>query len=157
MAAESASLSQAIDRPLYPRQLTKSILHGEPNLSRGWRMSLKIPGYIVTGAKGMYDHSSKSRSVPCERQTLIDLVVAQDLHEHGACRLHGLPNKHMLADVLTKAINPKEVYQKLCDEGLFNLVPTGSQVSGEGHRLALRQSQRLRARELKNAKKNCKP
>ena len=120
-------------------------------------MYLKIPGYIVTDARSMYDHLSKSGSVPCERQTLIDLLVARDLHEQGAVRLQWLPNKHMLADVLTKATNPNEVYQKFRDEGLFNLLPTEAQVKEENYRLALRQGQHLRALERKNARKDCKP
>ena len=111
----------------------------------------------MTDAKSMYDHLSKSGSVPCERQTLIDLLVARDLHEQGAIRLHWLPNKHMLADVLTKATHPNEVYQRFRDEGLFTLVPTEAQVKEENHRLALRQGQRLRARERKNARKDCTP
>ena len=73
-------------------------------------MHLKIPGLVVTDAKSMFDHLSKSGSIPTERQTLIDLLVARDLHEQGAVRLFWLPNKHMLADVLTKAVHPNQVY-----------------------------------------------
>ena len=84
MAAESASLAQAVDRQLYLRLLIECILYGEPDLSGDWRMQLKVPGLVVTDAKSMYDHLSKSGSIPTERQTLIDLLVARDLHENGA-------------------------------------------------------------------------
>ena len=66
----------------------------------------------VTDSKSMFDHLGKSGSVPTERQTLIDMLVARDLHESGTIRLHCLPNRHMLADVLTKAVTPNEVYLK---------------------------------------------
>ena len=149
MAAESASLSQAVDRQLYLRLLVETILHGEPDLTQDWRMKLKIPGIIVTDAKSMYDHLGKSGSIPVERQTLIDLLVARDLHDNGAVVLRWLPNNHMLADVLTKATNPNAMYQRFRDEGLYSLVPTEQQARDEDHRLTLRRGQRQRAKERK--------
>ena len=59
MAAESASLSQAVDRQLYLRLFIECALFGEPDLTGDWRMSLKIPGIVVTDAKSMYDHLCK--------------------------------------------------------------------------------------------------
>ena len=88
MAAESASLSQAVDRQLYLRLLVECILHGEPNMQMDWRMRLKIPGVIVTDAKSLFDHLGKSGSIPTERQTLIDLLVARDLQENGAVKFY---------------------------------------------------------------------
>ena len=133
MAAESASLSQAVDRQLYLRLVIENILHGEPDLGKDWRMSLKVPGIIVTDAKSMFDHLGKSGSVPVERQTLIDLLVARDLHENGAVSLRWLPNTHMLADILTKAVKPNEVYQRFRDRGLYSLFPTAEQEQEEDH------------------------
>ena len=154
MAAESASLSQAVDRQLYLRLLIECMLYGEPDLTKDWRMHLKVPGLVVTDSKSMFDHLSKSGSIPTERQTLIDLLVARDLHEQGAVRLFWLPNKHMLADVLTKATNPNEVYTRYRDEGLFSLVPTVHQEEEEARRIALRQGQRRRAKEKKQHQKS---
>ena len=155
MAAESASLSQAVDRQLYLRLVIENILHGEPDLGKDWRMSLKVPGIIVTDAKSMFDHLGKSGSVPVERQTLIDLLVARDLHENGAVSLRWLPNTHMLADILTKAVKPNEVYQRFRDRGLYSLVPTAEQEQEEDHILVLRQGQRQRAKERKKQKAGC--
>ena len=157
MAAESAALSQAVDRQLYLRLMVECILEGEPDLKGDWRMKLKIPGIVVTDAKSMYDHLCKSGSIPVERQTLIDLLVARDLHENKAVILKWLPNKHMLADVLTKATHPNEVYEQFRDTGIFSLVPTQTQSLEEDHRVSLRQGQRERAKERKKAKKaECK-
>ena len=149
MAAESTSLAQAVDRQLYLRLLIERLLHGGPDRSADWRMHLKVPGIIVTDAKSMYDHLGKSGSTPTERQTLIDLLVARDLQENGAIRLQWLPNKHMLADVLTKATAPNDVYVKFRDRGLYSLVPTEQQGTEEGRRIALRQGQRQRAKDRK--------
>ena len=57
----------------------------------------------------------------------------------------------MIADCLTKAVVPNEVYDLFIKENKFSLVPTEEQVRDEAHRLALRQGQRQRARERKNA------
>ena len=85
MAAESASLSIAIDRQLYLRLLTEVILYGEPEpFSHDWRMKLRIPGLCVTDAKSLFDHLGKTGSVPKEKQTLIDLLTARDLVEQEA-------------------------------------------------------------------------
>ena len=157
MSAESASLAQAVDRQLYLRLLIECMLYDEPDLTKDWRMHLKIPGLLVTDAKSMYDHLSKSGSIPTERHTLMDLLVARDLHEHGAVRLYWLPNKHMLADVLTKAVSPNEVYVKYRDQGLFSLVPTAQQEEEEAKRMALRQGHRQRAKDKKQQKPGCIP
>ena len=54
MAAESASLSTALDRHLFLRLLFETLLYGQPDLVRNWRMHLKIPGVLVTDAKSLY-------------------------------------------------------------------------------------------------------
>ena len=83
-----------------------------------WRMRLEIPGVVVTVAKSLFDHLGKSGSIPTERQTLIDLLVARDLQENGAVKIHWLPNTHMIADVLTEATPVNDVYRKFRDLGL---------------------------------------
>ena len=119
-----------------------------------WRMHLKIPGIVVTDAKSLFDHLGKSGSIPTERQTLIDLLVARDLQENGAVKFHWLPNAHMIADVLTKATPVNDVYQKFRDLGLCSLAPTVQQVDDERRRLTLRQGQRQRAKLRKRSEQD---
>ena len=71
-----------------------------------WQRSLAVPGIVVTDAKSLYDHLSSTGSVPKERQTLIDLLVARDLAESGAVQLRWAPTTHMTADMLTKLMVP---------------------------------------------------
>ena len=119
-----------------------------------WRTHLEIPGIVLTDAKSLFDHLGKSGSVPTERQTLIDLLVARDLQENGAVKIHWLPNTHMIADVLTKATPVNDVYRKFRDLGLYSLVPTVQQVDDERHRLTLRQGQRQRAKLRKQSEQD---
>ena len=158
MAAESASLSQAVDRQLYLRLMLESLLHGAPGVTStaDWRMNLKIPGIIVTDAKSLYDHLNKTGSIPTERQTLIDLLVARDLQDNRAITIRWLPNSHMLADVLTKATRPNSMFVKFRDDGIFSLAPTTEQTQGEEKRQQLRQGQRQRAKARKKAAKAAK-
>ena len=155
MASESASLSQAVDRQLYLRLMLESLIYGEPDVTStaDWRMNLKIPGIIVTDAKSLFDHLNKTGSIPTERQTLIDLLVARDLQENNAIMFKWLPNSHMLADVLTKATRPNAIYIKFRDSGMFSLAPTTEQTEDEEKRLQLRQGQRQRAKARKKAAK----
>ena len=69
MAAESASISIAIDRQLYLRLLVESILYGEPEYGEDWRKKLKVPGNLITDAKSLYDHLGKTGSIPKDRST----------------------------------------------------------------------------------------
>ena len=147
LAAESASLSTALDRQLYLRLLTQSLLYGEPHFDPEWRHKLKIPGIMVTDAKSLYDHLNTTGKIPKERQTMIDLLVARDLIEMGTMKLCWVPTTHMLADVLTKAMKPGEVYEKFKNEQRFSLVRTLEDKEREQHRLQLRQGQRQRRKE----------
>ena len=55
MAAESASLSIALDRQLYLRLLVEAMLHGEPeSYLHDWHMKLKVPGLCVTDAESLF-------------------------------------------------------------------------------------------------------
>jgi len=151
MAAEAASLSTALDRHLFVRLLLECILNGEPVLKENWRHHLRVPGTLVTDSKSLYDHLTTTGSVPTERQTLIDLLVARDLQESGAVKMKWLPNRHMIADTLTKALTPNDVYVKVVRENLYSLVPTEKQASEEEHRQELRRGQRQRAKDRKKA------
>ena len=139
MAEESASLSTALDRHLYLRLLMESLIYGEPNLEEYWRHTLGIPGTLVTDSKSLYDHSTKAGSILTERQSLIVLLVARDLHENETVTIKWLPNKHMVADVLTKHVVLNKVCVKLITEGLYSLVQTTAQQAEEYHRQKLGQ------------------
>ena len=77
--------------------------------SHHWRMKLKIPGLCVTDAKSLFDHLNKTGSVPKEKQTHIDLLTARGLVEQKAVLLRWMPNRHMLADMLTKPVKPTKI------------------------------------------------
>ena len=65
MAAESAGLSITVDRSSCLRLLVEAMLYGEPeSYPHDWRMHLKIPGISLIDAKGLFDHLSKTGSVP---------------------------------------------------------------------------------------------
>ena len=55
----------------------------------------------------------------------------------------------MLADVLTKATRPNEVFDKFWLDGMYSLVPTEEEAAAEQRRLDLRRGQRDRAKEKK--------
>ena len=57
---------------------------------------------------------------------MIDLLVAGDLIESGALKLCWVPTTHMLAEVLTKAMKPSEIYVKFRDGQPFSLVRTST-------------------------------
>ena len=116
-------------------------------------MHLKIPGVLVTDAKSLYDHISKTGSIPTERQTMVDLLYARDLSENKAITIKWLPNRHMVADLLTKPLIPNEVYDRFYLECKLSLVPTEEQVNAEEARMEMRRQQRQRAKEKKQALK----
>jgi len=149
LAAEAASMSTALDRQLYLRLLLEAILDGEPACGPDWRHRLKIPGILITDARSLYDHLNKTGSVPKEKQTLIDLLVARDLTEANALKLRWTPTTHMLADILTKVTAMTAVLGKFLMDGLYCLTQTAEEQEHEKHRKELRQGQRQRRRERK--------
>ena len=151
LAAESASLSTALDRQLYARLLLEALLHGEPDCTEGWRYRLRIPGVLVTDAKSLYDHLHKTGSVPSERQTLIDLLIAKDLQEAAAISVKWVPTTYQLADVLTKAMPVPPVMALLLDQGLCALVQTEEDALAEAHRAESRHDQRQRRKARSKA------
>ena len=65
---------------MYLRLLVETLLCGKPVLQdKDWRTELRIPGMLVTDAKSLYDNLQKDGSLPAERQTLLDVLVAKDL------------------------------------------------------------------------------
>ena len=147
MSAESAALSLALDRQLYLRLLVEAFIYGEPETTGEWRHKLKIPGIMVTDARSLYDHLSTTGSMPTERQTLIDLLIARDLTEAKAMQIRWVPTTHMLADSLTKTMAASPIMQRFLHKGEYSLVPTPEEELIEEHRKALRQGQRQRRKQ----------
>jgi hypothetical protein len=144
MAAESAGLSLALDRQLYLRLLLEAILLGEPNMGPNWRHELKIPGILVTDARSLHDHINKTGSLPSERQTLIDLLIARDLTEAETIMVRWVPTTHQLADILTKQMKPTAILNKLLKQQLYCLVGDEAEQQEESRRAELRKGQRDR-------------
>ena len=85
---------------------------------------------------------------------LIDVFVAKDFIQQKCIYIRWLPNRHQLADFLTKAPPPLSNMQTLLRHGTLSLVPTEAPVEDEAHRLALRRGQRQWAEERKEAWQN---
>ena len=103
MAAESVAISKSLDRTLHLRLMVETILCGRPELrDKDWRVSLRTSAILVTDPGSLYDHLQKDVSLPAERQTLLDVLVAEDLVEQKCNILRWLPNKQLFADFLTK-------------------------------------------------------
>ena len=149
LAAEAASLSTALDRHLYARLVFESLIYGEPTCGPDWRHKLKIPGLLVTDARSLYDHLGKTGSVPKEKQTLIDLLVARDLLEEKAVGLKWVPTDHMLADVFTKAMPPTPILLKFLQEQKYCVTRSMEEQERDAYRLKLRQGQRQRRKQRK--------
>ena len=116
-------------------------------------MTLKIPSLCVTDAKSLFDHLSKTGSVPKEKQTLIDLLTARDLVEQKAVLLRWMPNRHMLADMLTKQVKPTKIVEKFLYENQYSAVPSYEEELQEQTRVELRRLQRERRKDRKNKAK----
>ena len=105
---------------------------------------MKIPGIVVTDAKSLYDHLRTTGSIPAERQTLIDLLIARDLCENGVLEIRWVPTAHQLADVLTKMMKVPETMHQFLTQQKYCLVQTEVQQEREAHLKHLRQGQRER-------------
>ena len=147
MAAESAALSLALDRQLYLRLMLEAVLHGEPSMGPMWRHELKIPGILVTDARSLHDHINKTGSLPSERQTLIDLLIARDLTEAKTITVRWVPTTHQLADILTKIMRAPPVLSKLLKHQLYCLIGDDSEQVEEDRRADMRKGQRDRRKE----------
>ena len=108
----------------------------------------------MTDAKSLYDNLQKDGSLPAERQTLLDVLVAKDLVEQKCIDVRWLANSHQFADFLTKPEVVTPNLQTFLRYGTLSLVPTEAQEAEEAHRLELRRGQRTRAKERKEARKS---
>ena len=55
---------------------------------------------------------------------MVGLRIARDVQEPGAVKTRWLPSRHMIAEVLTKALSPDEVCLRVVRESRYSLVPT---------------------------------
>ena len=153
MAAESASLSAAVDRHLYVRLLLESMLFGEPEDLKGWRYRLKIPGVMVTDAKSLSDHLRTTGSIPKDRETLIHLLVTRDLVETKVIDLKWMPTTLMVADAITQEMTPSAQVKRLLEEGRYSLAPTEDGDAHEHHQHNLSREQRQRRKDCQRSEK----
>ena len=107
----------------------------------------------MTGAKILYDNMQKGGSLPAERQTLLDVLVAKDLVEQKCISVLLLPNNHQFAEFLAKPEGLTPNVQISLRRGILSLVPTQAHADDETHRLELRRGQRQRAKERKEARR----
>ena len=105
----------------------------------------------MTDAKSLHDHLHKTGSVPSERQTLIDLLIARDLQEAAAITVKWVPTTYQLADILTKAMPVPPILALLLEQGLCALVQTEEDAVVEAHRAELRHNQRQRRKARSKA------
>ena len=64
-----------------------------------------------------------------------------------------MPNRHMLADMLTKQVKPTKMVEKSLYENHYSAVPSQEEELQEQARVELRSIQRERRRDRKNAAK----
>ena len=146
MAAESCSLSLAVDKHLYNRLLVDMLDRGVYEVTPEWRTNMKVGGGIITDAKSLYDHMHTTGQVPAERQTMLDLLVAKDMLEQGAFRLFWVPTHKQHADGLTKKMK-NVLWEEFQKRGTISLRETPEEKEVEDHRRSLRQGQRQRRKE----------
>ena len=143
MAAESCSLSLAIDRHLYLRLLLDMLARGIFEVTPNWRKEMQIDGGVVTDAKSLFDHMHTTGQIPTERQTMLDLLVAKDLLEQGTYKLYWVPTNRQHADGLTKKMR-NILWEKFSKDGTISLKETPQDKVEEDHRRMIRQGQRQR-------------
>lgn len=146
MAAESCSLSLAIDRHMYARLILDMLLRGAYEVTPQWRTECQVKGGVVTDAKSLYDHLSTTGQIPQERQTMLDLLAAKSLLEQEAAKLFWVPTHRQYADVLTKRMKDL-LWEEFVRKGTISLKETPEEKIKEEHRRVLRRGQRLRRKK----------
>ncbi len=147
MAAESSSLSLAVDRSLFLRLVLEAVLYSEPNISSEWRHHLKVPGVLGTDAKSLFDHLHKVGSLPTERSVYLDLLSTKELIEDGVVIVKWVCSSHMPADPLTKDILADTILDSIMSSQRYSLVLQGQDLTSELKRAELRRAQRQRRKE----------
>ena len=146
LAAESCSLSQAIDRHLYLRLLLDMLTRGYYPVTPNWRKEMNIEGVVITDAKSVHDHMQTTGQIPQERQTMLDLLVAKDQLEQQVFQLMWVPTHRQHADGLTKRMR-NVLWEEFVRTGKISLRETPEEKVLEEHRRKIRQGQRQRRKE----------
>ncbi|CAK9106516.1 Retrovirus-related Pol polyprotein from transposon RE1 (Retro element 1) (AtRE1) [Includes: Protease RE1 [Durusdinium trenchii] len=148
MAAESCSLSVAVDRHLYIRLIADMMLHGVFKVGSDRREKLRVGGGIVTDAKSLFDHLGATGQIPAERQTMLDLLVAKDLLEQQIYRLFWVPTHRQHADGLTKAMR-NALWEEYLRKKTISLKETPEEREIEEHRFkGQRERRKVRSKQL---------
>ena len=141
MAAEACAMCLAADRHLYLRLVLDMLLTGNQHVPPQWRQRLAVRGFLVTDAKSLYDHMTRTHHLRTERQTLLDVLVCKDLVECGAVVMKWVPT--LFADCMAKAMRA-ELWEDFFLKGVLSLRETPAEAKEEDHRRGLRQAQRQR-------------
>lgn len=143
MAAEGCSMTSAADKQLYGRLLLQALWYGDVTWESSWRKSLKVPGILVTDAKSLFDHCTKTGHMASERQTALDILQVKELIQGETIVLKWTPTFRQLADGLTKEME-QNLIREWKREGGICLVCTDEDLKIEAHRSAIRKAQRER-------------
>ena len=146
MAAESCSMSIAVDRHMYGRLILDMLLRGCYEVKPTWREDCKVKGGLVTDAKSLFDHLNATGHIPQERQTMLDLLAAKHLLDRGLFKLFCVPTHRQFADGLTKRMKDA-LWAEFVQRGTLSLVETPAERALEEHRRALRKGQRQRRKD----------
>lgn len=146
MAAEACAMCLAADRRLYMRLILHMMLTGRQDVPEQWRQKLAIRGYLVTDAKSLFDHMTRTHHLPTERQTLLDVLVCKDLVENKVVTMKWVPTFKQYADCMTKAMRAT-LSEEFFEKGLISLKETPEEAVEEDHRRGLRQAQRQRRKD----------
>lgn len=142
MAAEACSMSLA----LYMRLLLWMLLTGDQRVPAEWRDQLRVPGYMVTDAKSLYDHLISTGQIPTERQTLLDLLICKELEEKKVIVMKWVPTYRQFADFLTKMMAPILWHQFMKTQRIA-LKETPEEAEEEDRRKGIRRAQRQRRKD----------
>ena len=143
LAAESCAMTSAADRLLYNRALFGALYHGCTEITPQWRGQLTTDGVIITDAKGLNDHVSKTGSMASEKQTALDMLMVKRLVEDQVIRLRWVPTWKQMADPLTKEMNG-DLLTTFRKTNSLCLVETAEDQLEEKKRASVRKAQRER-------------
>ena len=100
-------------------------------------------GVIITDAKGLNDHVSKTGSMASEKQTALDMLMVKRLVEDQVIRLRWVPTWKQMADPLTKEMNG-DLLTTFRKTNSLCLVETAEDQLEEKKRASVRKAQRER-------------
>lgn len=121
LSAEAYSMSRSVDRLGWMRLLWGTIVHPDFPWQDPPKAFRRLPkAVITTDCRSLYDLVSRTAIPSCEefRTTLEVLLIREQCQEH--CAFRWIPTTLMLADALTKPMDPALLRAVLC-KGAFCL------------------------------------